>query len=164
MFLSIFFICQASACELQPFSCHDLANDIYSQTAEIVFSHLNYVTLVWGDIKRLRSENPSVLKPAEGKWKNYYYHYQISSLLSSSSSSSSSLLSPLSLSLSLSSSLSLSLLLYRQYRLERELKRLLWKIDYNDLCFEKKTTSVSSLGSNSVRGLAIGHASSGEFF
>ena len=48
--------------------------------------------------------------------------------------------------------------------MERELKRLLWKIDYNDLCFEKKTTSVSSLGSNSVRGLAIGHASSGEFF
>ena len=90
MFLSIFFICQASACELLPFSCHDLANDIYSQTAETVFSHLNYVTLVGRDIRRLRSENPSVLKPAEGKWKNYYYHYQISSLLSSSSSSSSS--------------------------------------------------------------------------
>ena len=29
-FISIFFICQVSACELQPFSCHDLAiNDIY---------------------------------------------------------------------------------------------------------------------------------------
>ena len=32
-FISIFFTCQVSACELQPFSCHDLANDIYSQTA-----------------------------------------------------------------------------------------------------------------------------------
>ena len=39
-FISIFFTCQISACELQPFSCHDLANDIYSQTAKTVFSHL----------------------------------------------------------------------------------------------------------------------------
>ena len=31
--ISIFFTCQVSACELQPFSCHELANDIYSQTA-----------------------------------------------------------------------------------------------------------------------------------
>ena len=40
-FISIFFTCQVSACELQPFSCHDLANNIYSQTAKTVFSHLN---------------------------------------------------------------------------------------------------------------------------
>ena len=40
-FVSIFFTFQVSACELQPFSCHDLANDIYSQTAKTVFSHLN---------------------------------------------------------------------------------------------------------------------------
>ena len=40
-FISIFFTCQVSACELQPFSCHDLANDIYSQTAKTVCSHLN---------------------------------------------------------------------------------------------------------------------------
>ena len=41
-FISIFFTCQVSACELQPSSCHDLANDIYSsQTAKTVFSHLN---------------------------------------------------------------------------------------------------------------------------
>ena len=40
-FISIFFTCQVSVCELQPFSCHDLANDIYSQTAKTVFSHLN---------------------------------------------------------------------------------------------------------------------------
>ena len=33
---------RVSACELQPFSCHDLANDIYSQTAKTVFSHLKY--------------------------------------------------------------------------------------------------------------------------
>ena len=39
-FISIFFTCQVSACELQPFSCHDFANDIYSQTAKTVFSHL----------------------------------------------------------------------------------------------------------------------------
>ena len=39
-FISIFFTCQVSACELQPFSCHDLANDIYSQTAKTLFSHL----------------------------------------------------------------------------------------------------------------------------
>ena len=39
-FISIFFTCQVSACELQPFSCHDLANDIYSQTAKTVFNHL----------------------------------------------------------------------------------------------------------------------------
>ena len=39
-FISTFFTCQVSACELQPSSCHDLANDIYSQTAKIVFSHL----------------------------------------------------------------------------------------------------------------------------
>ena len=40
-FISIFFTCQVSACELQPFSCHDLTNDIYSQTANTVFRHLN---------------------------------------------------------------------------------------------------------------------------
>ena len=39
-FISIFFTCQVSACELQPFSCYDLANDIYLQTAKTVFSHL----------------------------------------------------------------------------------------------------------------------------
>ena len=39
-FISIFFTCQVSAYELQPFSCHDLANEIYSQTAKTVFSHL----------------------------------------------------------------------------------------------------------------------------
>ena len=40
-FIRIFFTYQVSVCELQPFSCHDLANDIYSQTAKTVFSHLN---------------------------------------------------------------------------------------------------------------------------
>ena len=39
--ISIFFTCQVSACELQRFPCHDLANDIYSKTAKTVFSHLN---------------------------------------------------------------------------------------------------------------------------
>ena len=40
-FISIFFTCQVSACELLPFFCHDLTNDTYSQTAKTVFSHLN---------------------------------------------------------------------------------------------------------------------------
>ena len=39
-FISIFFTCQVSACELQPFSCHNLANDLYSETAKTEFSHL----------------------------------------------------------------------------------------------------------------------------
>ena len=39
-FISIFFTRLVSACELQPLSCHDLANDIYSQTAKTVFSRL----------------------------------------------------------------------------------------------------------------------------
>ena len=45
-FISIFSTCQVSACELQPFSCHDLANDIHSQTAKTVFSHLNITVYV----------------------------------------------------------------------------------------------------------------------
>ena len=44
--LVIFFTCQVSACELQPFSCHDLANDIHSQTAKTVFSHLKWNTKI----------------------------------------------------------------------------------------------------------------------
>ena len=43
-FISIFFTCQVSTCELQPFSCHYLANEIYSQTAKTVFSHLNQIS------------------------------------------------------------------------------------------------------------------------
>ena len=45
-FISLFFTCQVSACELQPFSCHDLVNDIHSQTAKTVFSHLNGLSSV----------------------------------------------------------------------------------------------------------------------
>ena len=45
-FISIFFICQISACELRPFSCYNLANDIYSQTAKTVFSHFKF----WSNI------------------------------------------------------------------------------------------------------------------
>ena len=40
-FINIFSTCQVSACEQQPFSCHNFANDIYSETAKTVFSHLN---------------------------------------------------------------------------------------------------------------------------
>ena len=39
-FIIIFFTCQVSAWELQPLSCHNLANDLYSETAKTVFSHL----------------------------------------------------------------------------------------------------------------------------
>ena len=42
-FIIIFFTCQVLACELQPFSCHNLANDLYSETAKTVFSHLKCV-------------------------------------------------------------------------------------------------------------------------
>ena len=42
-FINIFSTCQVSACELQPFSCHKLANDIYSETAKTVFSHLKLI-------------------------------------------------------------------------------------------------------------------------
>ena len=42
-FITIFFTCQVSACELQPFSCHNLANDLYSETAKTVFSHLKKI-------------------------------------------------------------------------------------------------------------------------
>ena len=52
-FISIFFTCQVSACELQPFSCHDLANDIYSETAmKTVFSHLKRIVLTWVAVPR----------------------------------------------------------------------------------------------------------------
>ncbi|XP_031575271.1 atrial natriuretic peptide receptor 1-like isoform X2 [Actinia tenebrosa] len=44
-------------------------------------------------------------------------------------------------------SLLLLLNIYRQYRLEKELKSLLWKIDYNEICFEKKRNSACSLAS-----------------
>ena len=37
-FISLLFTCQVLSCELQPFFWHDLANDIYSQTAKTVFS------------------------------------------------------------------------------------------------------------------------------
>ena len=48
-FISIFFTSQVSACELEPFSCHDLANDnIDSETAmKTVFSHLKRIVLTW---------------------------------------------------------------------------------------------------------------------
>ena len=39
-FITIFFTCQVSACELQPFSCHNLANDLYSKP---VFRHLKKI-------------------------------------------------------------------------------------------------------------------------
>ena len=44
--ITIFFTCRVSACEPQSFSCHDLANDIHSQTAKTMFSHLNITVYV----------------------------------------------------------------------------------------------------------------------
>ena len=40
LFISVFFTCKVSACELQPFACHDLAKDTYSWIAKTVFRHL----------------------------------------------------------------------------------------------------------------------------
>ena len=47
IFITTFFTYQVSACELQPFSCHDLANDIHSQTAKLcsVTSVMLYFTV-----------------------------------------------------------------------------------------------------------------------
>ena len=45
-FISIFFTCQVSACELQPFSCLDLVNDIFSQTAKQCPATFSDVALV----------------------------------------------------------------------------------------------------------------------
>ena len=39
-FISIFFTWQVSVCELQHFSCHNLANDIYSETAKLCLATL----------------------------------------------------------------------------------------------------------------------------
>ena len=49
-FISVFFACQISAGELQPFSCHDLANEIHSQTAKTVFSH-QYTMSIYFEFK-----------------------------------------------------------------------------------------------------------------
>ena len=44
-FISVFSTCQVSAaCKMQLFSCHNLANDIYSETAKTEFSHLNSIS------------------------------------------------------------------------------------------------------------------------
>ena len=42
-FISIFFTRQVSACELEPFSCHDLVNDIRLKNCQTVFSHLKFI-------------------------------------------------------------------------------------------------------------------------
>ena len=56
-FISIFFTCQVSASDLQPswFSCHDLANDIYSETAKTVFSHLKHQSTTINKLLILRN-------------------------------------------------------------------------------------------------------------
>ena len=59
-FISIFFTCQVSACELQPFSFHDLANDIYSQNAKTVFSHLNHTVVFKTKVLYFKIENTPI--------------------------------------------------------------------------------------------------------
>ena len=44
-FISIFFTCQVSACELQPFSCHDLANDMTHELPKLCSTTLNKMQL-----------------------------------------------------------------------------------------------------------------------
>ena len=61
-FISIFFTCQVPACELQPFSCHDLANDIYSQTAKTVFSHLIIRFSKWCENEKRNTKLKSVFQ------------------------------------------------------------------------------------------------------
>ena len=62
-FISIFFTCQVSACELQPSCCHDLTNDIYSQTAKTVFSHLKN--------RPLKDDGGKTCKAVDGKGKEF---------------------------------------------------------------------------------------------
>ena len=74
-FISIFFACQVSACELQPFSCHDLANDIYSQTAKTVFSHLNRQNADIQFTKDVYKSTKEVLKDFRCNQKNKLQHH-----------------------------------------------------------------------------------------
>ena len=77
-FISIFFTCQVSACELQPSSCHDLANDIYSQTAKTVFSHLNR-RLSTSAIRLSKWKNfPQFDNYRTGGKKKKIFHYSLS--------------------------------------------------------------------------------------
>ena len=81
-FISIFFTCQVSASELQPswFSCHDLANDIYSETAKTVFSHLRHQSTTINKLLNIMAESDfkersrsaavtEVKKPSPLAWK-----------------------------------------------------------------------------------------------
>ena len=70
-FISIFFTCQVfSACELQPSPCHDLASDIYSQTAKTVLSHLK--VSLFPSSRGL----PQVFQPsAKAYFNNFIGHY-----------------------------------------------------------------------------------------
>ena len=77
-FISISFPWKVSACELQPFSCHDLANDMYSQTAKIVFSRLNKVCFFDNDNSMIKNKlnmaatsyHPRILIPKYGQTDN----------------------------------------------------------------------------------------------
>ena len=60
-FISIFFTCKVSACELHPFSCHDLANDIYSQTAKTVFNHLNSLDYTYVYFQKVENGHVGIL-------------------------------------------------------------------------------------------------------
>ena len=62
-FISTFFTCPVSACELQPSCCHDLTNDIYSQTAKTVFSHLKNGPL--------KDDGGKTCKAVDGKGKEF---------------------------------------------------------------------------------------------
>ena len=73
-FISIFFTCQVSSCELRPFSCHDLANGIYSQTTKTVFSHLNWFATSFVR-KRMKNCPPQGnLSRSVRCSKNFYLH------------------------------------------------------------------------------------------
>ena len=75
-FISIFFTCQVSVCELQPFPCHDLANDIYSQTSKTVFSHLKHKKTCYNDndnkliliIMIIYNNNNDFISSSSTKW------------------------------------------------------------------------------------------------
>ena len=77
-FISIFFTCQVSACELQPSSCHDLANDITDKLPKACSATLIgvYLSQQYGSPNE-RNFCSLIIIVQEGK-KNKIFHYNLS--------------------------------------------------------------------------------------
>ena len=72
-FISIFFTCQVSACELQPFSCHHLANDFqYTHKLPKLCSATSF-RIVEDDVS-LKNENGHWYEQKYLLFKKLYYY------------------------------------------------------------------------------------------